>query len=149
MTLLDSRAIQAIIPHRWPFLLVDRIDDLDPGVRAVGFKQISNSEPVFQGHFPDNPIFPAVMIVEALAQVGCVAILTLDKFKGKLVLFAGIDGFRFKRPVVPGDTVRLEVELTRVLGAVGKGRGRADVDGQVVAEGELLFAVADPESLRR
>jgi 3-hydroxyacyl-[acyl-carrier-protein] dehydratase len=147
--LLDSQAIQAIIPHRWPFLLVDRIDELEPGVRAVGIKQISNGEPVFQGHFPGNPIFPAVMMVEALAQVGCVAILSLDKFKGKLVLFAGVDGFRFKRLVVPGDTLRLEVKLTRVLGAVGKGTGRAEVDGQVAAEGDLLFAVADPETLKR
>ena len=129
--------------------MVDRIDELDPGVRAVGIKQITNDESVFQGHFPGNPIFPAVMIVEALAQVGCVAILSLDKFNGKLVLFAGIDGFRFKRPVVPGDTLRLEVKLTRVLGAVGKGTGRAEVEGQVAAEGELLFAVADPETLKR
>lgn len=129
--------------------MVDRIDELEPGIRAVGIKQISNSEPVFQGHFPGNPIFPAVMIVEALAQVGCVAILSLEKFKGKLVLFAGIDGFRFKRPVVPGDTLRLEVKLTRVLGAVGKGMGRAEVDGKVAAEGELLFAVADLEMLKR
>ncbi len=142
--MLDSQAIQALIPHRWPFLLVDRIEELEPGVRAVGIKQVSSGEIVFQGHFPGNPIYPAVLMVEALAQVGCVAILSLDRFKGKLVLFAGIDGFRFRRPVVPGDTMRLEVRLTRVLGQVGKGTGRAEVDGQVAAEGTLLFAVTDP-----
>ena len=141
--ILDARAIQSIIPHRWPFLLVDRIDELEPGVRAVGIKNVTINEPFFQGHFPDHPIMPGVLIVEALAQVGSVAILSRDENKGKVGYFAGIDSFRFRKPVQPGDVLRLEVSLTRVRGPVGKGSARADVDGQTVAEGELTFALGD------
>ena len=143
--MLGPKEIQELIPHRWPFLLVDRVLELEPGVRAVGLKQVSSGEIFFQGHFPGNPILPAVLMVEALAQVGCVAILSHERYKGKLVLFAGMDGFRFRRPVVPGDSMRLEVTLSRILGPVGKGTGRASVDGAVAAEGELVFALADPE----
>lgn len=140
---LDARAIQAIIPHRWPFLLVDRIDELEPGVRAVGIKNVSINEPFFQGHFPGYPIMPGVLIVEALAQVGSVAILSKEENKGKVGYFAGIDSFRFRKPVQPGDVLRLEVSLTRMRGPVGKGAARAEVDGQTVAEGELTFALGD------
>ena len=141
---LEAKDIQAILPHRYPFLLVDRIVEVQAGVRAVGIKNVTVNEPFFQGHFPGNPIMPGVLIVEALAQVGAVAVLSLPENKGKLGLFAGIDGFRFRRPVVPGDTLRLEVTLTKVRGPIGKGAGRAEVNGQVVAEGELLFALVIP-----
>ncbi len=145
---LSAQEIQAIIPHRWPFLLVDKILEIEPGRRAVGLKQVSAGEIYFQGHFPGQPIMPAVLIVEALAQVGSVALLSSPEHKGKIGLFAGIDGFRFRRPVVPGDSLRLEVTLTRIRGSVGKGTGRAEVDGQVAAEGELMFALAEPERIR-
>ena len=145
---LSAQEIQAIIPHRWPFLLVDKILEIEPGRRAVGLKQVSAGEIYFQGHFPGQPIMPAVLIVEALAQVGSVALLSSPDHKGKIGLFAGIDGFRFRRPVVPGDSLRLEVTLTRIRGSVGKGKGRAEVDGQVAAEGELMFALAAPERIR-
>lgn len=145
---LGVTEIQAIIPHRWPFLLVDRIVELEPE-RAVGVKQVSAGEPFFQGHFPGTPIMPGVLIVEAMAQVGAVALLSRDEYRGKLALFAGIDGVRFRKPVVPGDTLRLEVQLTSLRGPVGKGAGRATVDGVLVAEGTLTFAVADAGSLQR
>ena len=146
---LGPREIQAIIPHRWPFLLVDKIVEMEPGHRAVGIKQVSVGEIFFQGHFPDQPIMPGVLIVEALAQVGSVALLSDPDHKGKLGLFAGIDGFRFRHPVFPGDTLRLEVTLSRIRGVVGKGTGRAEVEGQTVAEGELLFVLTAPEAIRR
>ncbi len=138
---MDIGQILKTIPHRYPFLLVDRILEVEPGRRAVGLKQVTINEPFFQGHFPGYPIMPGVLIVEALAQVGAVAVLSLPENRDKLALFAGIDNFRFRRPVVPGDSLRLEVELTRMRGAVGKGQARALVDGQVVADGELMFAL--------
>ena len=141
---LDARQIQEVIPHRWPFLFVDRILELERGVRAVGIKQFAISEPVFQGHFPGNPVLPGVLLVEALAQVGSVALLTLPENKGKIPYFAGIDSFRFRKPVLPGDSVRLEVTLTKMRGAVGKGAARASVDNSIVGEGELTFALVSP-----
>ncbi len=144
-TLLDVTQIQAIIPHRYPFLLVDRIVELEIGKRAVGIKNVTVNEPFFQGHFPGYPVMPGVLIVEALAQVGAVAMLSLEENKGKLGFFAGIDGFRFKEQVKPGDTLVLEVEMTRVRGTIGKGRGTAKVNDKVVAEGELMFALVAPE----
>lgn len=142
---LDSVQIQAIIPHRYPFLLVDKIVELEMGKRAVGLKNVTVNEPFFQGHFPGYPVMPGVLIVEALAQVGAVAILSMEEHQGKLGMFAGIDGFRFKEQVKPGDTLTLEVELTRVRGTIGKGHGRALVDGKVAAEGELMFAIVAPD----
>ncbi len=138
---MEIGEILKVIPHRYPFLLVDRILEVEPGRRAVGLKQVTINEPFFQGHFPGYPIMPGVLIVEALAQVGAVAVLSLPENRDKLALFAGIDHFRFRRPVVPGDSLRLEVELTRMRGTVGKGQARALVDGQVVADGELTFAL--------
>ena len=145
--MLDARAIQEIIPHRPPFLLIDRILEIESGKRAKGLKLFTINEPFFQGHFPGNPIVPGVLIVEALAQVGSVAILSLPQNREKVAYFAGIDGFRFKRPVVPGDTLHLEVTLERVRGPIGKGIARATIDGEVAAQGALTFALVDrPEA---
>lgn len=141
--MLDARGIQEIIPHRPPFLLVDRILDMEPGKRAQGVKLFTISEPFFRGHFPGRPIVPGVLIVEALAQVGSVAILSLSKNREKVAYFAGIDRFRFKRPVGPGETVQLEVTLERLRGPIGKGFARASVDDGLVAEGGLTFALVD------
>ena len=141
MTSLDSREIQRLIPHRYPFLLVDRVLEVEPGQRIVAIKNVSANEPFFQGHFPGLPIMPGVLIVEALAQAGAVLFMAQEENRGLLTLFAGIDGLRFRRQVVPGDQLRLEVEFTMRRGPIGKGRARATVDGEVAAEGELTFAV--------
>lgn len=140
--LLDINQIQEIIPHRYPFLLVDQILELESGKRAVGRKNVTINEPFFQGHFPGYPVMPGVLIVEALAQVGAVAVLSMEENKGKLAFFAGIDEFRFKDQVKPGDTLELTVELTRLRGTIGKGQGTATVNGKVVAEGGLIFALS-------
>lgn len=141
--MLSIQEIMAIIPHRPPFLLVDRIIELEAGVRAVGEKLVTMNEPQFLGHFPGNPIMPGVLIVEALAQTGAVALLSMPEHNGKLVLFAGIDGVRFKRIVRPGDTIRLEVTLDRLRRGIGKGSARATVNDALACEAELLFAVTD------
>lgn len=143
---LDVAEIQKIIPHRWPFLLVDKILELEPGRRAVGLKNFSFNEPFFQGHFPDQPVVPGVLLVEALAQVGAVALLSIEENKGKGVFFGGIDRFRFRHSVLPGDSLRLEVELTKLRGKIGKGAAKALVGEEVVAEGELTFAVTEFKS---
>jgi 3-hydroxyacyl-[acyl-carrier-protein] dehydratase len=139
--LYDIEQIQRIIPHRPPFLLVDRIETLEVGKRAVGIKNVTMNEPFFQGHFPGYAVMPGVLIVEALAQTGAVAILQAEENRGKLALFAGIDHFRFRTPVRPGDQLRLEVEILRMKGPMGKGRATATVNGKVAAEGEILFAL--------
>lgn len=141
--MLTIEQIMAVLPHRYPLLLVDRILEIEAGGRAVGIKNVSANEPFFQGHFPGRPIMPGVLIIEALAQVGAVALLSLNEHAGKLVYFAGIDGVRFKQMVVPGDTLRLEVTLEKLRRRIGKGRGVATVEGKVVAEGELMFAIGD------
>lgn len=143
--MLEAKEIQAIIPHRYPFLLIDRVLELEAGSRAVGIKNVTVNEPFFQGHFPGFPVMPGVLIVEALAQLGAVAVLTVPENKGKIVFFAGIDGLRFRKQVVPGDTLRLEVKMTKVRGPIGKGEAKASVDGKTVAEGELTFAVGNAE----
>ena len=145
--MLDAVAIQKIIPHRHPFLLVDRVIEIEYGVRAVGIKQVSMGEPFFQGHFPDYPVMPGVLIIEALAQVGAVALLGSDEHRGKIALFAGLDGVRFRRQVRPGDSLRLETEIGRMRRGIGKGTGRATVDGELAAEGELTFAIVDRAAL--
>ncbi len=143
--MLTIEQIMEIIPHRPPFLLVDRILELEAGVRAVGLKQVTINEPFFVGHFPGQPIMPGVLHIEALAQVGAVALLSQPEQRGKLALFAGIDGVRFRRIVKPGDTLRLEVTLEKMRRSIGKGRGVATVDGAVATEGEFTFAIAEPQ----
>ena len=140
---LSAWDIQEIIPHRYPFLLVDKILEIVPGEKAVGLKNVTINEPFFQGHFPGEPVMPGVLIAEAMAQVGAVALLSRAEFKGKLVLFRGIDKFRFRGMVRPGDTLIIEVVLTGLKGVVGRGKGRARVEGKNVAAGELVFALAD------
>ncbi len=138
---LDAVEIMKIIPHRYPFLLVDRVEELEPGKRGVGYKAVSMGEPYFQGHFADYPVMPGVLIVEALAQVGAVAMLSLDEYKGKIAFFAGIDEVRFKRQVKPGDVLRLEVELGQIRRNIGTGTGIATVNGEVACKGNFMFAI--------
>jgi len=140
--MLDIKQIQEIIPHRPPFLLVDRIVELEEGKRAVGIKNVTVNEPFFTGHFPEYPVMPGVLITEALAQVGAVAILHLESNRGKIGFLAGLDEFRFRGQVVPGDTLRLEVEIIRLKGSIGKGKAVAKVDDKVVAEGIIMFALS-------
>jgi len=140
---LGPAEIRRLIPHRYPFLLVDRIEEIEPSVRAVGLKNVTQNEPFFQGHFPDYPVMPGVLIIEAMAQVGAVGVMAGGEHRDRLALFAGIDGVRFRRQVLPGDVLRMEVEITRLKGKVGRGKGRATVDGERVCEAELMFAFAD------
>ena len=140
---LGPAEIRRLIPHRYPFLLVDRIDELEPGVRAVGIKNVTQNEPFFQGHFPDYPVMPGVLIIEALAQVGAVSVMAGGEHQDKLALFAGIDGVRFRRQVVPGDVLTMEVEIDRLKGRIGRGTGRASVGDERVCEAQLMFAFAE------
>lgn len=143
MIMLNIEEIKKILPHRYPFLLVDKILELEEGKRAVGIKNVSFNEEFFQGHFPQKAVMPGVLIVEALAQVGACAVLSSEENRGKIALFAGIDKMRFKRQVLPGDQLRLELELTKVKGNIGKGKAKATVDGEIAAEGELMFAIIE------
>jgi 3-hydroxyacyl-[acyl-carrier-protein] dehydratase len=140
---MDRAAIEAVIPHRAPFLLVDEVVELEPGVRCAARRLVREDEPWFQGHFPGNPIFPGVLVVEALAQVGAIAALSQEGAAGKLVLFAGIDKVRFKRVVRPGDMLDLKVEVIAMRAGVGRGKAAATVGGDLVCRGELMFALAD------
>lgn len=139
--MLTAEQIQEILPHRYPFLLVDRILEIEEGKRAVGLKNVSINEDFFNGHFPGYPIMPGVLIIEALAQVGGVALLKSEQFQGRLAFLTGIDNARFKRQVVPGDQLRLEVEFVKLRGAMGKGHAVATVDGELVCEADILFAI--------
>lgn len=140
--MLGIKEIMEMIPHRHPFLLIDTIRELEPGVRAVGTKGVTYHEDFFRGHFPEEPVMPGVLIVEALAQVGAVICLSLPENKGKTVYFGGIDRLKFRRKVVPGDTLRLECEIIKRKGPVGVGRAVATVDGQTAVSGELTFMIS-------
>ena len=135
--------IQSVLPHRYPFLLVDKMIEVVPGERAKGIKNVTINEPFFQGHFPGYPVMPGVLIVEAMAQVGAFVLLSMEEHKGKIALFAGIDNMRFKKQVVPGDVLEIEMEIGKMRGPIGKGRGTAKVDGKIAATGELMFAIMD------
>lgn len=141
MSVYTAKEIMDILPHRYPFLMIDSIEELEPGVRAVGRKCVSVNEPYFQGHFPGNPVMPGVLIMEALAQVGAVAMLSLPEWKGKTAYFAGIDKARFRRKVMPGDVLMLEMTVIKVKGSVGIGKAVATVNGEKAAEAELTFAI--------
>ncbi|MCI9204593.1 MAG: 3-hydroxyacyl-ACP dehydratase FabZ [Lachnospiraceae bacterium] len=141
MSLLSAKEIMEIIPHRQPFMLIDTVEELTPGVRAVARKCVSYNEPFFQGHFPAEPVMPGVLIVEALAQTGAVAILSLEENKGKTAYFAAIQSAKFKKKVVPGDVLVLETEIIKTKGSIGIGKATATVDGKVAVQAELTFAV--------
>lgn len=140
--MLGIKEIQDIIPHRHPFLLIDCIEELEPGVRAVGYKCVTYNEPYFQGHFPQEPVMPGVLIVEALAQTGAAAILSVEENKGKVAYFGGMNNVKFKRKVIPGDNLRLECEIIKQKGPVGIGKAVATVDGKAAVSAELTFAVS-------
>ncbi|MGH2381816.1 MAG: 3-hydroxyacyl-ACP dehydratase FabZ [Candidatus Limnocylindria bacterium] len=144
---LEAADIMRIIPHRYPFLLVDRIVELEPGRRAVGIKAVTANEPQFTGHFPERPIMPGVLMVEALAQTAGVAVMTLDEYRGKLGLFAGIDDCRFRRMVVPGDTLRLEVTVEKLRGMFGRVRAIASVEGEPAVEATLSIIIPRDQDL--
>lgn len=139
--MLSIQEIQNIIPHRYPFLLVDQVTEIEEGKKIVGYKNVTINEPFFQGHFPEYPVMPGVLILEALAQAGAIAVLGIEENKGKIGFLAGIDKCRFRRQVVPGDRLQLEIEIVRMRGPIGKGKGIATVDGEVACEAEIMFAI--------
>ena len=139
--MLNKEEIKKIIPQREPFLMIDEVEEFVPGESAVAYKNVDESEWYFKGHFPGNPILPGVLICEALAQTGAVAILSMEENKGKNALFGGIDKMRFKRTVVPGDKLKLEVKIIKRKGPIGVGEAIATIDGKIAAKGELTFAL--------
>jgi len=139
--MLTTKEIMDIIPHRHPFLLVDKIEELVPGVKAIGYKCVTYNEPYFAGHFPQEPVMPGVLQIEACAQVGAVAILSMEANKGKTAYFGGINSARFRQKVVPGDTLKLECEIIKQKGPLGIGKATASVDGKVVMNAELTFMI--------
>jgi 3-hydroxyacyl-[acyl-carrier-protein] dehydratase len=139
--MLNVKEIMEILPHRYPFLLVDKIETLEPGIKAVGYKNVTMNEYFFQGHFPAEPVMPGVLIIEALAQVGAVAMLSIEEYKGKIGYFTGIDKAKFRKKVLPGDTLRLEVEIIKRRGPVGIGNAVAYVEDKKVAEAQLSFII--------
>ena len=144
---LDRYQIQELLPQRPPFLLVDEVEELEPGVRCVAVRTLRDDDFWFAGHFPGNPMMPGVLIVEALAQTATIAAASAGEAEGKIGLFAGIDKVRFKRVVKPGDTMRLEAEIVAVHGPVGRAKVKATVDGQLACRGELMFAIVDAAAI--
>ncbi len=139
--MMDIKEIMSIIPHRYPFLLIDKVIEMEEGKSCTAIKNVTMNEPFFQGHFPGEPVMPGVLIIEALAQTGAVAMLSREEFKGKIAFFGGIDKAKFRGKVTPGDTLRLEVEMIKIKRNAGIGKGIAYVDGKKVAEGELTFMI--------
>ena len=139
--MLNKEQIESIIPQRDPFLMIDEVEEYQPGEYCIGYKNVTGDESFFKGHFPGNPIMPGVLITESLAQAGAVAILSLEENKGKNALFAGIDKMKFKKMVVPGDKLKLEVRIIKRKGPIGVGEAIATVDGKIAAKGELTFAL--------
>ena len=144
---LEAAGIMRIIPHRYPFLLIDRVIKLEPGKRVVAIKNVTANEPQFTGHFPGRPIMPGVLMVEALAQAGAVAVLSMPEYHGKLVLFAGIDDCRFRRTVLPGDQLQLTVELEKLRGMFGRARAVASVAGEIAVEATISFVIPRDQSI--
>ena len=138
---MNIQEIKEIIPHRYPMLLIDRVEEMVEGERIIAKKNVTINEPFFQGHFPEEPVMPGVLIVEAMAQAGAVALLSLEQFKGKTAYFGGLDKAKFRKKVTPGDTLYLEVEILKVQASAGIGKGIAKVDGKKVAEAELTFMI--------
>lgn len=143
--MLNTTDIMNLIPHRYPFLLVDKIIELEPGKKAVGIKNVTINEPFFQGHFPGNPLMPGVLIVEAMAQVGAVSVMSMEENKDKLAVFTGIDKVRFKKQVIPGDTLRMEVELITMRRGIGKAEAVAYVGDELACKGTLMFGLVEQE----
>lgn len=139
--MLDREAVKAVIPHRDPFLLLDRVEECEAGQHAIGYLDVTEDMFWVPGHFPEYPVMPGVLIVEALAQAGAFALLSVEENRGKIAFFAGIDKVRFKRQVVPGETLKLECRITRTKGPIGFGEAKASVDGQLACSGELMFAI--------
>lgn len=137
----DIKDIMKVLPHRPPFLLIDRVEELVPGEKVVAIKNVTMNEPFFVGHFPGEPVMPGVLIVEAMAQAGAYAVLSMDEYKGKLAYFGGIDKAKFRRKVVPGDTLRIEVEIIKLKSIAGVGKGVAYVDGKKACEAEITFMI--------
>ena len=138
---LGIKEIQEILPHRYPFLLIDKVEELVEGQKVVAYKNVTMNEYFFQGHFPQEPVMPGVLIIEALAQAGAVAILMMEKYRGKIAYFTAINNAKFRRKVVPGDTLRLEVEIIKIKGPAGIGKAVATVDGQKAVEAEIMFMI--------
>ena len=139
--MLTIKEIKEILPHRYPFLMIDRVEEIIEGKSAKGYKNVTINENFFNGHFPEYPVMPGVLILEALAQMGAICILSMDDFKGKIGFLVGADKVRWKKQVMPGDKLELEIEIIKLRGSIGVGKGKATVDNQIVCEGEIMFAI--------
>jgi len=139
--MLTVKEIKDILPHRYPFLMIDRVEEVVEGKSAKGYKNVTINENFFNGHFPEYPVMPGVLILEALAQMGAICILSQEEFKGKIGFLVGADKVRWKKQVTPGDKLNLEIEIVRLRGSIGVGKGKATVDGSIVCEGEIMFAI--------